>query len=57
MVIELLPKYIMGDKELCFEIEECLVNGNLTFPDDHEIPNLKKVKLGLEKIPNLADII
>ncbi|KAK9753103.1 hypothetical protein QE152_g3664 [Popillia japonica] len=41
MMVELLPKYILDDKELCFEIEECLVNGNLTYPDNHEILNLK----------------
>lgn len=45
MMVELLPKYILDDKELCFEIEECLVNGNLTYPDNHEILNLKMVSL------------
>ncbi|GJQ78158.1 hypothetical protein Trydic_g2490 [Trypoxylus dichotomus] len=41
MMSELLPKYIVDDKELCFEIEECLVNGNISYPDNDEIPNLK----------------
>lgn len=43
MMAELLPKFILDDKELAFEIDECLVNGNLSYPDIHEILNLKIV--------------